>query len=229
MKKIYFILILILPMTLLGQENLSYKSNNQKIEFKISANEFYVKYNPLNKKTIKKELKIKSITELPNNYAIVKIESRENKKSLSKQKTEIIDKYQLKKVEPVLIYKDGVKQICNEEIIIRVNNKINLKEILSDYNYTLAENEFVKNQFTLKIKGISTQEIFKLIEKLEKNKNVIFAEPNFTRFLKPQTNDPFFNSQWSINNQGYLGGTADADMDVNEAWSLSTGQVLKLP
>jgi len=98
MKKIYFILILILPMTLLGQENLSYKSNNQKIEFKISANEFYVKYNPLNKKTIKKELKIKSITELPNNYAIVKIESRENKKSLSKQKTEIIDKYQLKKL-----------------------------------------------------------------------------------------------------------------------------------
>lgn len=228
MKKIYFILILILPMTLLGQENLSYKSNNQKIEFKISANEFYVKYNPLNKKTIKKELKIKSITELPNNYAIVKIESRENKKSLSKQKTEIIDKYQLKKVEPVLIYKDGVKQICNEEIIIRVNNKINLKEILSDYNYTLAENEFVKNQFTLKIKGISTQEIFKLIEKLEKNKNVIFAEPNFTRFLKPQTNDPFFNSQWSINNQGYLGGTADADMDVNEAWSLSTGSGIKV-
>lgn len=44
------------------------------------------------------------------------------------------------------------------------------------------------------------------------------------RFLQPLTNDPFYNSQWSINNQAYLGGTTDADMDVDEAWQLSTGQ-----
>ena len=50
----------------------------------------------------------------------------------------------------------------------------------------------LKTNLLIKIKGISTtSKIFKLVEKLEQNKNVIFAEPNFTRFLKPQTDDPF--------------------------------------
>ncbi|MDB4199130.1 S8 family serine peptidase, partial [Polaribacter sp.] len=109
-----------------------------------------------------------------------------------------------------------------------VTNNFILKKLLKSYDYTLKENEFIENQFLLKIKGITTKEIFKLVKKLEENNEVIFAEPNFIRFLKPQTNDPFFNSQWSINNQGYLGGTIDADMDVEEAWSLATGSGIKV-
>jgi len=44
MKKLLFIFILILPISIFAQENLSYTSNNQNIEFKISTTEFYVKY-----------------------------------------------------------------------------------------------------------------------------------------------------------------------------------------
>ena len=228
MKKIYLILILVLPISIFAQEKLSYTSNNQNIEFKISTTEFYVKYNLLNNKSLKNQLKTKSITELKNNYAVVKIENLTSKKSFSKHKKEILDIYQFKKIEPVLIYKDGTKQVCNEEIIIKINDKVVLETLLKDYVYTSKQNEFVKHQFTIKINGISTNEIFKLVDNLEQNNNVIFAEPNFTRFLKPQTNDPFFNSQWSIKNQGYLGGSNDADMDVEEAQSHSTGQGIKV-
>jgi subtilisin family serine protease len=228
MKKIYFIIILVLPISIFSQENLNLNSNNLNIEFKISPTEFYIKHNSKSKKSLKQKLKTENITELSNNYALVKINNLLNKNNFSKQRIELVDKYQFEKIEPILIYKDGVKQACNEEIIIKVTNNFILKKLLKSYDYTLKENEFIENQFLLKIKGITTKEIFKLVKKLEENNEVIFAEPNFIRFLKPQTNDPFFNSQWSINNQGYLGGTIDADMDVEEAWSLATGSGIKV-
>ena len=177
---------------------------------------------------MKIQLKSENITKLSDNYAIVKINSLSNKNNFKKQKNELVDKFQFQKIEPVLIYKDGTKQVCNEEIIIKLNNKVILKKLLKGYNYTLKQNEFVKDQFLIKINGISTSKIFKLVEKLEQNNNVIFAEPNFTRFLNPHTDDLYYNSQWSIKNQGYLGGTVDADMDVEEAWSLSTGTGIKV-
>ena len=36
-------------------------------------------------------------------------------------------------------------------------------------------------------------------------------------------NDTAFSIQWSLNNTGQTGGTADADIDAPEAWSLHTG------
>ncbi len=228
MKKTYFFLILVLPISILAQENLSYKSNNQNIGFKVSTTEFYVKFNSLTKKSLKLQLKTENITEFSNNYAIVKINNLSNKNNFKKQKSELVNKFQFQKIEPVLIYKDGTKQVCNEEIIIKLTNKDVLETLLKDYSYTLKENEFVKDQFLIKINNIATNEIFKLVEKLEQNSNIIFAEPNFTRFLRPHTNDPYFNSQWSIKNQGYLGGTNDADMDVEEAWNFATGSGIKV-
>ena len=228
MKKIYLILILVLPISIFSQENLNLNSNKHNIEFKISPTEFYIKHNSKSKKSLKQKLKTENITELSNNYALVKINNLLNKNNFSKQRIELIDKYLFEKIEPILIYKDVVKQACNEEIIIKVTNNFILKKLLKSYDYTLKENEFIENQFLLKIKGITTKEIFKLVKKLEENNEVVFAEPNFIRFLKPQTNDPFFNSQWSINNQGYLGGIIDADMDVEEAWSLATGSGIKV-
>ena len=73
MKKLLFIFILILPISIFAQENLSYTSNNQNIEFKISTTEFYVKYNSLTNQTLKLQLKTENITELSENYAVIKI------------------------------------------------------------------------------------------------------------------------------------------------------------
>ncbi len=83
-------------------------------------------------------------------------------------------------------------------------------------------------QYLVKLKDIDIKQIFDLVDKLQTNPVVEYVEPNFIRFLKPFTNDPYYNSQWSINNQGYLGGTVDADMDVDQAWTLTTGQGVKV-
>jgi subtilisin family serine protease len=230
MKKIYFLLLLYIPISIIAQENMSYKTDYENIEFKISTTEFYVKYNSTNKNILLSKLKTENITEVSENFAIVKIIDLLNKSNFSNQKIEILDKYKsiFQKIEPVLVYKDGVKEVCNGEIIIKLTNNANLKDLLNDYEYSIIENEFVKNQFLVKLNDINTQELFKLVDRLKPNSNVEFVEPNFTRFLVPHTNDPLYNYQWSINNQGYLGGTIDADMDVDGAWPFSTGAGIKV-
>ncbi len=38
-------------------------------------------------------------------------------------------------------------------------------------------------------------------------------------------NDPLFPNQWQLHNTGQTGGTFDADMDLPEAWSVTTGSM----
>lgn len=52
---------------------------------------------------------------------------------------------------------------------------------------------------------------------------VEYAEPNFVLFVQPTTSDPLYQYQWALNNTGQTGGTNDADMDVVEAWAITTG------
>jgi hypothetical protein len=89
MKKIYFIIILVLPISIFSQENLNLNSNNLNIEFKISPTEFYIKHNSKSKKSLKQKLKTENITELSNNYALVKINNLLNKNNFSKQRIEL--------------------------------------------------------------------------------------------------------------------------------------------
>lgn len=67
-----------------------------------------------------------------------------------------------------------------------------------------------------------------MINKLQGHPDIVYLEPNFTRFIKPHVSDPLIGSQWSINNQGYLGGAIDADMDVDNAWIYSSGENIKI-
>ncbi len=52
---------------------------------------------------------------------------------------------------------------------------------------------------------------------------VLYAEPNHRRTLASVVNDPLFPTQWGLHNTGQTGGTMDADMDVPEAWGVTTG------
>ncbi len=55
------------------------------------------------------------------------------------------------------------------------------------------------------------------------NPLIAYAEPDYTLRIARTPNDSQFASQWSLNNSGQTGGTADADIDAPEAWDLTTG------
>ncbi|MGB5049071.1 MAG: CARDB domain-containing protein, partial [Caldilineaceae bacterium] len=65
-----------------------------------------------------------------------------------------------------------------------------------------------------------------LIELLENDPRVVYAEPNYLlQISQSQTppSDPLFDKLWALNNTGQTGGTADADTDALEAWEINTG------
>lgn len=54
-----------------------------------------------------------------------------------------------------------------------------------------------------------------------------FVQPNFiyTNAFSGIPQDPYFGHQWHLNNTGQTGGTADADIDMLEAWDIKPDSV----
>jgi subtilisin family serine protease len=70
-----------------------------------------------------------------------------------------------------------------------------------------------------------------LVLELSADPDVEYAEPNYvvhttTAVAPPASvvpNDPLFLQQWALQNTGQTGGTAHADIDATQAWSIATG------
>jgi thermitase len=60
------------------------------------------------------------------------------------------------------------------------------------------------------------------VRRYEASPDVEYAEPDFLlQIVAP--NDPYYPRLYGLNNTGQTGGTADADIDAPEAWSITTG------
>lgn len=99
-----------------------------------------------------------------------------------------------------------------------------VKAKISDLN-----NDEVDDNFTslfsgrlakFKVSGMSTKEA---IERLKSHQAIEYVEPDYRVSIAATPNDPRFEDLWGLNNEGQTGGTADADIDAPEAWSISTG------
>lgn len=71
------------------------------------------------------------------------------------------------------------------------------------------------------------QTVDEAIAELETQPEVLYAEPNFIRYIQATPNDPKFGEMWGLHNTGSnpgtLPGTPDADIDAPEAWDSETG------
>ena len=65
------------------------------------------------------------------------------------------------------------------------------------------------------------------VAKLERNPNVLYAEPNRVVHADATPNDPRFTDLWGLNNTGQqvkgVAGLADADIDAPEGWNTGIG------
>lgn len=217
MKNIFLMLALILTFGMFSQEKISYKTKKEEVNFMKSSNLIYVESTePLSRFSLEK------IIDSGENFVIIQTTDdnyREKVESLKRI---------FKNVEPILIYTDGIKQVCFDEIIIKT--KSNLEDILKGIKYTFKPNELEKNQYLVKLSDYDTRKTFNLINSLFNDERLEYIEPNFIKLnvLQATPNDPLLSSQWSIKNSGYLGGTIDADMDVDNAWAISTGLGIKV-
>ncbi len=65
--------------------------------------------------------------------------------------------------------------------------------------------------------------LMQIIDSLNSNPFIEYAEPNYIIRADVIPNDPSFGDQWALNNTGQNGGTPDADIDAPEAWGITTG------
>lgn len=62
------------------------------------------------------------------------------------------------------------------------------------------------------------------VGRLKSDRRIEYIEPNYiVQAVDLFPNDPRFATQWNLHNTGQTNGTADADIDAPEAWSLRTG------
>jgi subtilisin family serine protease len=65
--------------------------------------------------------------------------------------------------------------------------------------------------------------VLKAIQKLSRDPNVEYAEPDYIVKAINTPNDQYFNQLYAMNNLGQTGGKVDADIDAVEAWDSFTG------
>jgi len=138
-----------------------------------------------------------------------------------------------------------VTQIPADEFIVKLldlNNKTKLDEINLQSNIEIVGNINDENTFILKSKNGVRLNALQLSEIYYQTGYFEYCEPNFGYpegcLFNYTPNDPFYTSQWVINNTGQStptegnstagdltssAGIPDADMDVNIAWDYVKG------
>ncbi len=73
----------------------------------------------------------------------------------------------------------------------------------------------------LKIAAFSSESLStkQLIAKLEKNRNIKFAIPNFRKKITSVTKDAYSDYQWALENKGQNAGDAGKDVKAQDLWS----------
>ncbi|NMR27535.1 S8 family serine peptidase [Pseudoalteromonas sp. NEC-BIFX-2020_015] len=118
----------------------------------------------------------------------------------------------------LVMYKKGTSQAIRLQARSLVKAKISdLNKDGVDDNYSsILSGRLAKFEVT----GMSTKEAIKL---LQTHSAIEYVEPDYRVSIANTPNDPDFSQLWGLHNEGQTGGTADADIDALEAWSITTG------
>jgi subtilisin family serine protease len=98
-------------------------------------------------------------------------------------------------------------------------------DVRSAQHARIVESLSIPNLERLKLdRGRSVE---KAVASLERDDNVLYAEPNYIYQTAALPNDPSLAQQWALQNLGQevngVAGTAGADIDAPQAWDLTTG------
>lgn len=218
MKKIFKIIGFFIVGLTYSQEVLSYNIKGKNIRFTLSTNEFYIKSNKSFETINENYHKIS-----PNSGIIKKEISGKQNKDKRKSLMTMSNRSMFDKIEPILIYKDGTQQIVDGKIIIKIKETSDVRKVLKNWNFRIEKDLYDTSLYFLYSDIYNTESIFDIVNQLNRDSNVIYAEPNFTRLVKfSSVSDPFLSQQWAIKNSN------DVDMQVYESWKYSTGKNIKV-
>ena len=116
------------------------------------------------------------------------------------------------------------------QVLIRFKKTVTREQVSDFYaEYGLSEKDNLDNDFNdadqgLRLAAAPVDVDENLIEVLESDARVAYAEPNYLlQISETPPSDPLFEQLWGLHNTGQTGGTDDADIDALEAWEISAG------
>jgi subtilisin family serine protease len=128
--------------------------------------------------------------------------------------------------------KDNQVAFARNEIIVRLqtNGLQDFNNYIRDNSFTkVKQHDFIPNQFTIYNVAEDEDALKQIASDLKQKKFVKASQVNFVHTLQATSvDDPLFERQWSIKNTGSVlqgNGTPGADMNVDSAWSITTGGV----
>ncbi|WP_109098184.1 S8 family serine peptidase [Aquimarina sp. AU58] len=92
----------------------------------------------------------------------------------------------------------------------------------------LGNNEFMPLWFTLAIRTPQNFNALNLANIFYETGLFENTEPVFMHHDLLNSNDPYFNDQWMLKNTGQSGGVSGIDMNIEQAWGISTGNNIKI-
>ncbi len=100
-----------------------------------------------------------------------------------------------------------------------------LEVILKDYNVNLiGQNKYMTNWYSFSVDKNSKMNSSELCKILTLKNTFKHIEPAIINgFVNTCVNDSFFGNQWYLNNTGQNSGTVGVDINVCDAWNVSTG------
>lgn len=125
---------------------------------------------------------------------------------------------------PVVWYKD-MEQSLFDAFFVKVNSEANmqmLRQLATQLSFSIGEQQD-KDIYICRVTKASAGNSFEIAKHLQSLNTFEFAEPDFIYTCKGTTNDTYYGNQWGINNTGQNSGTPGADMDVVNAWTITTG------
>ncbi len=232
MKRFLLIALLCVGFTGYGQSPELFRHKSKKfdmLEFKISKEYFWLEVNDQDTTSIKNLASDEELKFFGRGTALLRAQMNRNEgfdNRANALRAKFANKF--RKIRPVLIDADSSVVIARDRIILKFNDENHdVSKLFKGRTAIFRPDEFVPNQYLVTISSLKNFDIFKVCERLEKRKEVDFAEPDYTMFAEPQTNDQHYDSQWALENDGSE-GTLDADIDVEGAWQYTIGQNIKI-
>ncbi|MGE0635751.1 MAG: S8 family serine peptidase [Bacteroidia bacterium] len=130
------------------------------------------------------------------------------------------------------LYNTGKNQFITtgDEFFVKLNHAGELQQLrelaLQTKTKIIGENQFISNVYKLRVDKHSQANPFELSKYFMQVGNFAHAQPNYNFTPTVTTDDPRFNRQWNLYNEGtpqQYNGTPGADMKVTEAWQITMG------
>jgi subtilisin family serine protease len=122
-----------------------------------------------------------------------------------------------------------IKQWDEHSVIVKYKSSLSLFQETTDFASPFTARKVKKLDAGLKLAVVSdkARSMDDLKNEYEENPEVEYVEPNYIQYFQTTPNDTHFSKLWGMNNTGQVvdsvAGTADADIDAPEAWSMGTG------